>query len=330
MSQNPSRRPRGYQPPDPIEVPPLYAWPPRPVAAIRWLTTQMLVPWGFVFLGLAMASWFFFTPSMESMATWSVDWVGLIWLRNAVLLTLVAGGLHWWLYMRKTQGMTRKFNPQWLATDDRKFLWRNQARDNVFWSVVSGCTIWSLYESVTLWLYASGRMPVLSIAEAPVYFGVMIWAVFFWSTFHFYFVHRALHWPPLYNLAHELHHRNVNTGPWTGISMHPVEHLLYFSVFMLWWVVPVHPVIIVLTGFFQGLSPAISHSGFERVQLVGTARVGAGDYFHHLHHKHFHFNYGNTPTPVDKLFGSWHDGTAESMARMKERLRTLRRDRLAS
>ena len=33
--------------------------------------------------------------------------------------------------------------------------------------------------------------------------------------------------------------RNTNTGPWTGISMHPLEHVIYFSLFLLWWVVPV-------------------------------------------------------------------------------------------
>ena len=50
-----------------------------------------------------------------------------------------------------------------------------------------------------------------------------------WREVHFYAIHRLIHWPPLYQAVHSLHHRNTNPGPWSGLSMHPVEHLLYFS-----------------------------------------------------------------------------------------------------
>jgi sterol desaturase/sphingolipid hydroxylase (fatty acid hydroxylase superfamily) len=51
----------------------------------------------------------------------------------------------------------------------------------------------------------------------------------------FYFAHRLLHWPPLYELAHKLHHRNTNPGPWSGLSMHPIEHVIYFSTIALFF-----------------------------------------------------------------------------------------------
>ncbi len=28
---------------------------------------------------------------------------------------------------------------------------------------------------------------------------------------------------------HSLHHKSYNPGPWSGLSMHPVEHLLYYT-----------------------------------------------------------------------------------------------------
>ena len=315
---------RGYQPPDPIPVPPIYAWPVKPLAAVKYLLVDMLMPWGYLFIALAVFAWHFLTPGMQTMAAIEPGWVALIWLRNAMLLTLVAGGLHWWLYIRKGQDMAFKFNARWPARNSEKFLWRDQVKDNMFWSIVSGVTVWSIYEAVTLWMYASGRMPYLAVSDHPVYFTAAVWGVFFWSTFHFYLNHRALHWPPLYKVAHELHHRNLNTNPWTGISMHPVEHVIYFSVFILWWFVPVHPIVILLTGFFQGISPAVSHSGFDRVKLSGNSNITAGDQFHHLHHKLFNLNYGNVTTPMDRVFGSWHDGTPESMAAMRTRLRELK------
>jgi len=170
-------------------------------------------------------------------------------------------------------------------------------------------------------MYAGGKVPGISWTEAPVFLSVMCVAVFFWSTFHFYFVHRLLHCNPIYGVAHELHHRNINTGPWTGISMHPLEHLAYFSLFMLWWIVPVHPVIITLTGLYNGISPSISHSGFDYIR-VRKLELTAGDNFHNLHHRLFEVNYGNTPTPLDKVFGTWHDGGAEAHEALKHRRRT--------
>ena len=41
-----------------------------------------------------------------------------------------------------------------------------------------------------------------------------------------------------------------------------------------------------------------------------------------IHHRYFEVNYGGDGlVPLDKLFGTWHDGSKESDARMKERFR---------
>ena len=43
-------------------------------------------------------------------------------------------------------------------------------------------------------------------------------------------------------------------------------------------------------------------------------------YFHYLHHRYFECNYGGDGTvPLDKWFGTWHDGTAESQKLMRGR-----------
>ncbi len=310
-----------YRPEQPIPVPPLYAWPPKPLAALRYLLVDLTYPWGYIFAALSVILWQWLTPSISTMATLSPDWMALIWLRNAAVLTLFAGGLHWRLYIRRSQGSDYKYNTAWMTRDDARFTFRDQVRDNMFWSLASGVTIWSLYECLTWWWYASGQIEWVRFSEAPVYVVIMAFGVLFWSTFHFYLNHRALHWRPLFNIAHDLHHRNSNTGPWSGISMHPVEHLIYFSLFLLWWVVPIHPVLLIMTGLYQGVGPAISHSGFSRLKLAGGIEAPAGDYFHHLHHRFFHVNYGNTVTPLDKPLGSWHDGSAAGKALVKQRMR---------
>ncbi len=312
---------KGYRPHKPVALPPIYHWPLRLSACLRWFWHELVFPYGIFYLALAVVVWQFLTPDRQQMTTLQPGWMLLIWLRNAVLLCMVAGGLHWWLYIKRRQNQEYKFDARWPASGNRVFLWGDQVKDNVFWSIASGSLVWSLYEAVALWLSASGRIPQLAWSESPLYLSSMAVLIFFWGTFHFYWIHRLLHWPPLYQIAHELHHRNVNIGPWSGISMHPVEHLLYFSAIALWWVVPAHPVIILASGFFFGLGPAFSHSGFQRVTTIGQHTLPAGDYFHQLHHRYFEVNYGNTPTPLDQLFGTWHDGSDESHARFLARRR---------
>ena len=47
--------------------------------------------------------------------------------------------------------------------------------------------------------------------------------------FHFYFAHRLIHVRSLYVYVHSLHHRNSDPEPFSGMSMHPVEHIYYLS-----------------------------------------------------------------------------------------------------
>ncbi len=54
--------------------------------------------------------------------------------------------------------------------------------------------------------------------------------------------------------------------------------------------------------------------------LVDGVAVKTGDFFHYLHHKYFECNYGADGVfPMDKWFGTFHDGTKDSQARMDER-----------
>ena len=46
---------------------------------------------------------------------------------------------------------------------------------------------------------------------------------------HFYFSHRLIHIKALYKYIHSVHHRNTDIEPFAGLSMHPVEHLYYYS-----------------------------------------------------------------------------------------------------
>ncbi len=191
--------------------------------------------------------------------------------------------------------------------------------DNVFWSLVSGCLIWTGYEAVTLWMFANGRIPYVDWRVHPVYCVLLMFAIPFLRLFHFYFVHRLIHWKPLYNASHYLHHKNINIGPWSGLSMHPIEHLLYFSGVLLHWVIPSHPVHAIFHLIHAGVSPALGHAGFHKLVTKEESGLMADNYFHYLHHRYFTVNYGHEAVPLDKWFGSFHDGSPEAQEAMLAR-----------
>lgn len=324
MSTEPYNAGSEYQPNATIDAPAIYAWPPKPIAALKYLFVDLVFSWNLIYVFFALICWRYLLPDMETMRTLAPGWIASIWLRNAVILSLVAGGLHWWLYMRRGQNQECKFNRRWMDSDNDQFLWGDQVWDNMFWSIASGVTIWTAYEVFALWMYANGNLPTASFMAQPVYIVVCIYGVFFLGTAHFYLIHRLLHWQPLYRISHELHHRNANVGPWTGISMHPIEHVFYFSIMLAVLVFPVHPFIIVLLSIWFGVGPAPSHSGFDFLKLK-SFRFSTGDWFHQLHHQYFDLNYGNTLSPLDKVRGTWHNGSKDSLVAQKARVKQARK-----
>jgi sterol desaturase/sphingolipid hydroxylase (fatty acid hydroxylase superfamily) len=301
---------------------PLFVLPPRPIKLVRWFFGYpgYLLPWNLLLFAIAAALWFLATPSMSTMKTLAAGWILFLLIRNAVLVFAWYGLFHLRLYVRRSQSNRFKYNAKWLATDNKFFLFRNQTKDNMFWTMVSGVSMWTAYEVLTLWAFANGHLPYLDPGKHPVWFVVVLVLVPLFREFHFFWVHRLLHWPPLYKVAHSLHHKNVNPGPWSGLAMHPVEHLLYYSCVLVHWVVPSHPIHAMFNLVHAALSPAPGHTGFDKIELSGDAAVDTNGMAHYLHHKYFEVNYADGAIPLDRLFGSFHDGSPSGDEAMQRRL----------
>ncbi|MCH1523259.1 MAG: hypothetical protein L7T80_10570 [Arenicellales bacterium] len=135
--------------PDNIVLPPLYSRPFRVASALRYLFFDILFPLGFIYLAMAFPIWWFLTPSLETMTVFAPGWIALLWLRNCALLLFFAGSLHWWLHRQNKQGRQYRMNRNALAADPKAFLWGDQVKDNMFWSIVSGVTIWTGFEAIS-------------------------------------------------------------------------------------------------------------------------------------------------------------------------------------
>lgn len=229
---------------------------------------------------------------------------------------------------------------------------------NLFWSLC-GVAIWTAFDNVFAFLWATGRLPYMTDAEAfstPAgvarFVGGLI-AVPLWRDVHFYFAHRVsagarvegererdravwaallcrtrrrgalahaarvapcspplarppphppapqtLHIKALYKYCHSLHHRNTDIEPFSGLTMHPVEHLYYYACILPSLFLFNSPFLFLWNGVHLLLSPGASHSGYED--------HFQSDQYHYLHHRYYECNYAGTPAAaLDVAFGTF-------------------------
>jgi len=311
----------GYLPKVPILVSPFFSWPLKPLRMLFWIWKRWLtITENLVILLIASFTWYFFHPSLEETRVLSIDWILEIWLRNLFLLGVVAGLLHWFFYIKKGQGNTLRYDSRDLLSRGKQFSLGGQVRDNMFWSLTSGVIFWTAYEVLIFWAMGNGYAPVLTPAANPIIFTIWFLLTPLWISFHFYWIHRILHYRPLYRFFHSVHHRNVNVGPWSGLSMHPGEHLLFFSSMLIHFAIPTHPLHVLFHIQHQALQAVSSHTGYESLLVKDKKTLDLGTFHHQMHHRYFEVNYGTLEIPWDKWFGTFHDGSIES----HEKLRTRR------
>ncbi|CAB9531851.1 sterol desaturase [Seminavis robusta] len=159
-------------------------------------------------------------------------------------------------------------------------------------------------ECYLLQAWASGRVPYYNnFMDHPGKTILMFMAYPFWRDIHFFLYHYPMHIEPFYKWIHAHHHRSWNTGPWSGLSMTPMESSITFtgpSIPCL--ITAAHPLLFFYANMLAFVNPVYGHHGHEEF---------AGSYFHYLHHSRVTCNYGMTFTPVDLLTGTWCSGTNE-------------------
>jgi len=318
-----AKRVWNYHPGAPVQNSPVFAWPPKPASILSWFRTSYLTFSIRTFvLALAAVSWFFLTPEPEVVRDIAPGWILALLGRNLAMMLVIAGGVHLYFYTFRRQGEKRKFDKREMATNSAVFKFKDQVLDNMYYSLVYGVTFWTAFECLFLWLYANGHLTVLSWNEHPVLFVAIIFLIPVWHSFHFYWLHRfLLHWKPMYKAVHSLHHRNINVGPWSGMSMHPIESFAYLTSVLIHLVVPSGPLHVIYHLQFLIFNAVIAHAGYESLLVKDKSVMVMGRFHHQLHHRYFECNYGNAEMPWDEWFGTFHDGTPEGHEKFLQRRR---------
>jgi len=71
--------------------------------------------------------------------------------------------------------------------------------------------------------------------------------------------------------------------------------------------------------FHAALTPAQGHIGFDKIVVGKEKGFDTHGYAHYLHHKYFECNYADGNIPLDRWFGTFHDGSKDGQAAMDAR-----------
>lgn len=304
----------------PLQVSPVFQWPPNPLKIMKWFwESWFLITEKLIILALAFASYYWFSPSIDAARSLDVEWISLIYIRNFFLALVIGGLLHLWFYTFSAQGKNLKYDPRPLMVKGKQFSLGGQIKDNMFWTLGSGVLIWSAFEMVLLWALANGYVQNIEFSDTPIWFVALFFLIPLWESFYFYIIHRLLHFPLLYRYIHSIHHRNINVGPWSGMSMHPAEQFVFLGSVFVHLIVGAHPLHIIFHLQYYFLTAITTHTGFQGLLIGDKNRLALGTFHHQMHHRYFECNYGSLEIPWDKWFGSFHDGTIEANKKMQER-----------
>lgn len=289
------------------------------------------------YLIVSVLAYFFTNPFIYAKEL-RFGWIMMVVARNLVIGLGLSGLWHWFIYDSKWGCRHNpvvfdiKFNPndQYSVQQPPPPLLTQNAIENAasfplwfrssllrqeIFNTTIGLLISSLYEVVVNYLWANDLILqpcYTNFFQFPIYSLFHVLLIPYWRDGHFFFAHRVMHpWNKyilgfdpgrfLYKVAHQTHHRSHNPGPFSGLSMHPLEHLIYYSC----TIIPalffsIHPFHFLFNKFHADLSPLAGHDGH--------GAPAGGSWFHYLHHAHFECNYGTPLVPLDKLFGTYEDG----------------------
>lgn len=264
--------------------------------------------------------WFVFPQTYaEAAHGFQLGWMAKVVAYNLCVEFLLYGFWHHMMYAgQHTQHMKHlKFNTTNQYEPSKKVGYFSSSsghlqREVMFTTV--GFLVSSCYQIVMTYLWAQGYVPVyLRFWDYPAWSIFWLAFVTYFREFHFYWVHRAMHpwWSSkgglangdigafLYRHCHSLHHKSYNPGPWSGLSMHPVEHLLYYTCTLTSLFVMSHPLHFLYAKFHADIAPIGGHDGF--------GDPGGNSDYHYLHHAKFEVNYGVPLINFDHMFGTFMD-----------------------
>ncbi len=114
---------------------------------------------------------------------------------------------------------------------------------------------------------------------------------------YYYWLHRWMHRPKVFQILHKVHHDSIKTSALTSFSFHPLESILQAIIVpVIIFLIPINIYVLLLQLVIMTISGTLNHAGVElypngfHKHWLGKWLIGATH--HDLHHKQFNKNFG--------------------------------------
>jgi lathosterol oxidase len=187
---------------------------------------------------------------------------------------------------------------------------KNQLRREISYSVLT-CLLFALAGALVLEGWKLQWLPIYAdFSQGGIsYFLLSIAIMIFLHETYFYFTHRLLHLPKLYQKVHRVHHLSKNPTAFASFSFHPMEGLIEAAILpIIFFLVPAHPSALLFFLTFMTVLGATNHLGRE-IYPASSATHWFGKWWigpthHGQHHLRVKGNFGLYFTFWDKLLGT--------------------------
>lgn len=242
-------------------------------------------------------------PGLADQSLWLVIPLiaGLVALRYAVL----AGGALVLITAFSGRLRHRRIQP---VPFSRKQLWRETGYSMLTALIFAAVGLFTLTLSRE---WGLSKVYFDPAQHGPVWLVLSVPVVILMHDTYFYWTHRFMHLPGVYERVHKVHHLSTNPSPLAAMAFHPIEAVIEAGVLVvLTTLVPIHVGVLVVWALYMFATNVMGHLGYELLPrglaahpLFGWLNTATG---HNQHHRTFRTNFGLYTTIWDRLMGTQH------------------------
>jgi lathosterol oxidase len=218
-----------------------------------------------------------------------------------------------WYYLfyirKREQWKHMRIQQKFPSSEQIKREIKHSAISVAIFSLISVLLYYCIIHGYTKMYFSVTDHSILYLIFSPVIIILSHDALFYWS-------HRFMHIKKVFKYFHRIHHQSSNPSPFSIYAFQPGEAVIEYSIYpIIFFLMPVHPIMILLFMLYNIFLNLAGHGGFEfvskdiRKHFIFKWQNSVTN--HDMHHTNSKYNYGFYFIFWDKLMNTLKEDDKE-------------------